>query len=66
MYSENKRPKRTLCLIPTELFLGAFTLRKAKTSFDTSVRPSVSSEQLGSHWTDFSEILYVKIFRLAV
>ena len=49
MYSENKRPKRTLCLIPTELFLGAFTLRKAKTSFDTSVRPSVSSEQLGSH-----------------
>jgi hypothetical protein len=46
-----------LYLIPTELFLGEFTkLRKEKISFDTSIRLSISSEQLGSHRTDFSEI----------
>jgi len=28
-----------------------------------SVRPSVLMEQLGSHWADFREILYWKIFR---
>jgi len=27
-----------------------------------SARPSVSMEQLGSHWTDFHEILYLIIF----
>jgi len=54
-------------IIPTELFLGAFTkLRKAKISFDTSVHLSVSSEQLGSHRKDFSEIWYVSIFRMSV
>ena len=28
-----------------------------------SVRPSVHTEQLSSHWTDFHEILYLSIFR---
>jgi hypothetical protein len=31
-----------------------------------SVRPSVRMEQLGSHWTDFQEILYLSIFRKPV
>jgi hypothetical protein len=47
--------------------LGPFTkLRKVAISFDMSVcpsvRPSVRKEQLGSHWTDFHEILYLRIF----
>jgi hypothetical protein len=29
-------------------------------------RPSVRTEQLGSHWTDFHEIWYVKLFRKSV
>jgi hypothetical protein len=49
--------------------LGAFTkLLKAAINvvvfFCSSVRPSV--EQLGSHWTDFHEILYFSIFRKSV
>jgi hypothetical protein len=31
-----------------------------------SVRPSVRLEQLGSHWTDFYEIWYVRLFRKSV
>jgi len=31
-----------------------------------SVRLSVRIDQLGSHWTDFREILYSIIFRLSV
>jgi hypothetical protein len=27
-----------------------------------SVRPSARMEQLGSHWTDFDEILYLSFF----
>ena len=46
-----------------EQVLGAFAkLRKATISFVMSVRPSARIEQLGSHWTDFREILYLKIF----
>jgi len=42
------------------LFLGAFPkLRKVAVSFVLSVCPSVRVEQLGSHWTDFQEILRV-------
>jgi hypothetical protein len=48
----------------TTLFLGAFAkLRKATISCVMSVRLSVRMEQLGSHWTDFHEILYSRIFR---
>jgi hypothetical protein len=47
-----------------QLFLSAFAkLRKATTSCVMSVRPSVRMEQLGSHWTDFHEMLYLKISR---
>jgi len=37
-------------------------LRKATVSFIMSVRPSVRVEHLGSHWTDFHEVLYWSIF----
>jgi len=48
--------------------LGAFEkLQKNIIGFVKSVRPSVTPtvrmEQLGSHWTDFHEILYLKISR---
>jgi hypothetical protein len=39
------------------LILGAFAkLRKATIGFVMFVRPSVRTEQLGPHWTDFHEI----------
>jgi len=37
-------------------------LRKTTISFVMSVFPSVRMEQVGSHWTDFREILYFSIF----
>jgi hypothetical protein len=49
------------------VFLGPFAkLRKATTGFVMSVCPSGRVEQLGSHWTDFHENLYLSIFRKAV
>jgi hypothetical protein len=48
-------------------FSGSFAkLRKATISFIMSVRASVRTEQLDSHWTDFHEILYLRIFRKSV
>jgi hypothetical protein len=50
-------------------FLSAFaTLRKATSSFvmSLSVHLSIRMEQLGSHWTDLFEILYLVIFRKPV
>jgi ribose 5-phosphate isomerase len=45
-------------------------LRKATVSFVmsvcTSVRTSARLEQLGSHWTNFLELLYLCIFRQSV
>jgi len=41
-------------------------LRKATISFVMPVRLSVRMEQLGSHWTDFCEILYLSILRKSV
>jgi len=38
---------------------------KASVSF-VSARLSVRMEQLGSHWTDFHEILYLTVFRKSV
>ena len=35
-------------------------------SFVISLRLSVHMEQLGSHWTDFHKILYLRIFRKSV
>jgi hypothetical protein len=46
------------------VILGAFTeLQKATLSFVISVRLSVRMEHLGSHWTNFHEILYLRAFR---
>ena len=52
-------------------FSDAFTeLRKAAISFVMSVRPSirpsVSTEQLNSHWTNFHEFSYLSVFRKSV
>ena len=42
------------------ILLGAFPKsRKATISFVMSVRPSVLLEHLGSHWTDFHDILRI-------
>ena len=47
--------------------LAAFTkFRKATIGFVISVRPSARMEQLGSHWTDFHEILCLRNFRISV
>jgi hypothetical protein len=40
--------------------------KRATIFFVMSVRPSVLMERLGSHWTDFHEILYLVIFRKSV
>jgi len=57
------------------LFPGALAkLRKSTISFAMSAcpsvrppaRPSVRKDQLGSHWTDFHEILYLNIFRKSI
>jgi len=49
------------------MFEGALAkLRKTTISFVMSIRPSVRTEQLGSHWTDFHDILYLGIFRKSV
>jgi len=54
------------CFFTVE-FLGAYaTLRKAIIIFVMSVRLSVQMVQLGSHWTDFHEILYFSNFRKSV
>jgi hypothetical protein len=37
-------------------------LRRTCISFVKFVRPSIRMEQLGSHWTDFNEILYSSFF----
>jgi hypothetical protein len=55
-----KKPTSHFYICP---FLGAFAkLRKATISFVTSVYPSVSMEQLGSHWKGFHKNWYVSIF----
>jgi len=46
-----------LQLLMTRLFSAFAKLRKATISFAMSVRPSVRMEQLGSHRTEFHEIL---------
>jgi len=48
-------------------FVGEFEkLRKATISLAMSVRPSVRMDQLGSHWKDFHEIWYMKVFRKTI
>jgi hypothetical protein len=45
-------------------FLGAFA--KWRKTITASQCLSVRMEQLGSHWTDFHEIKYLRIFRKSV
>jgi hypothetical protein len=48
-------------------FLGAFAkLRKATISIVVSICLSVRMEQLGSHWTEFDETLYLSFLRKSV
>jgi hypothetical protein len=55
--------KMCILLYQLNLFLGTFLkLRKVAISFFRSVR----LEQLGFHWTDFLEILYLRIFRKSI
>jgi hypothetical protein len=45
----------------TAQVLGGFAkLRRETGVFFIPVRPSARVEQLGSHWTDFHEILYLQ------
>jgi hypothetical protein len=48
------------------LFCASAKLRKAIIIFVVSVPASVRMEQLGSHRTDFYQILYLLIFRKTV
>jgi hypothetical protein len=49
-----------LCYALCKLFLGAYVkLLKAAISFVTSVRLSVRMENLGSHWKDFHDNIWV-------
>ena len=49
--------------ISADPFLGAFAkLGKATIRFVMSVCPSVRMEQLDSHWTDFDETSYLKVY----
>jgi len=59
--SRNKN--NVLCTLSTTFSAAFAKLRKAIIGFFMSVRPSVRMERLGSHWTDFHEILYLSIFR---
>ena len=44
--------------------LGAFAkLQKATVNIIMFVRLSACMEQLGSHWTDFRDFFYLRIFR---
>jgi len=46
-----------------DTYLGAIAkLRKSAMKFVMPVRPSVRTEQLGSHWKDFHEIWYLSFF----
>jgi len=47
--------------------IGAFAkLQVVTISFVVSVRLPIRMEQLGSHWTDFHDIWYLRIFRKCV
>jgi hypothetical protein len=53
--------RRALCIC---FFLDAFV--KLRNASVISVLPYVRVEQLGSHWTDFNEILYLNTFRKCI
>jgi hypothetical protein len=56
-------PFYTACRWVETSILGAFAkLQKANINFVLSVHLSVRIQHLGYHWTDFSEIPYLRIF----
>jgi len=58
---------QSLCEDNRAFFIDALEeLRKATPSFFRSVLPSVRVEELGSHWRDFHQILYLNIFLKSV
>jgi hypothetical protein len=63
LYQKSRDPNYVVTCTPYYL-LGAFEkLRKVSIILIMSVCLSVRNEQLGSHSTDFHEILYLSIFR---
>ena len=63
LYQKSRHPNYVVICIPYHL-LGAFAkLRNATIIFVMSVCLSVHTEHLGSHSTDFHEILCLSIFR---
>jgi hypothetical protein len=63
----NSKVSSTYLKWESQFIVGAFVkLRKATGSFVASiclsVQPFVRMEQMGSHWTDFHEIWYMKFF----
>ena len=60
-------PSFETCHDFSDVLIGAFLrLRKTTISFVMSPCPFVRMEQLGFHWTDFHEILFLIIFRNSV
>ena len=51
---------------PSGFYARSQNCEKNTISFVMSVRPSVRMEQLNSHWTDFYDIWYLRIFRKSV
>jgi hypothetical protein len=47
-------------------FLGVFAKLQKGLLASSRLCPSTRMKKLGSHWTDFQKILYLKIFRKSV
>ena len=56
-------PRKQRIFLDAIAKLRKATIASSRLSVCLSVRPSVHMEQLGSHWADFHEILYLRIFR---
>ena len=69
LHLSNATCGRDLAAQPTKVRLNHFSARSQNcekrllASSCLFARPSVRMEQLGSHWTDFPEIWYLRIFR---
>jgi hypothetical protein len=57
---------RVLGLVRTVTFLTSFAVFPKATVRFLHVPPSSRKEELGSHWTDFHEIWYLRIFRKCI
>jgi len=52
-----------VCALVGVLIKWLYEMHGATMQFVMSVRPSVRTEELGSHWTDFHEIWFLSIVR---